>query len=116
MGDTVSFYINPGGVGGNGKIIAIRVQNVATGQWFNYDNGVWDTPTIMITPGPGNLYIAAYVQNQGGQAALTVNINKLGTGVIATKSQNVGNSESFGLEVTTDMPYVAVGISISVNP
>ena len=62
------------------KITAIRIQDVARDLWFSWDkntqypSGYWDNAggggnnapvgqTPMITPGPGNLYIAFYAKN-----------------------------------------------------
>ena len=116
MGDTVSFNINAVAVAGNGKITAIRVQDVATHVWYNWDNGAWSTPVPTITPGAGNLYIAAYTTNNGGPSSLTLTIAQTGYGLLASKTQSIGNGESFGLEFTGDMPYAAIQISIAVTP
>lgn len=43
-------------------ITAIRVQDIAAQQWFNWDDGVWDSAgQPVVTAGAKNLYIAAYV-------------------------------------------------------
>ena len=60
------------------KITAIRIQDLARGIWYSWDNGFWDNAggtgnnapvgqTPLITPGY-NLYIAFYALNQYSHA------------------------------------------------
>ena len=115
MTDTITFSIAAVSVAGNGKINAIRVQDVHTQTWFNWDNGSWTTATPTITPGAGHLYIAVWATNLGGPASFTLNVKK-GTTVLVTKTQTLANAESFGVEVTMDMPFTALSISAAVTP
>lgn len=116
MGGNLLFYINPlSGGDGDGQIIAIRVQDVARDVWFNWDNGVWDTDYIYVTPGAGCLYIAVYVQNQGSPANLTLSILKKGV-IIGQQTYYVNTNEYCCIEITTDMDPALVGIELEVTP
>lgn len=115
MADTITFTIKTLGIR-NGKLTAVRVQDVAQQKWYNYDNGVWDNPNIAITPGAGNLYIAAYVQNIGnGAGQITLIINVSGADLYIRKNETVQPGGSFGAEGTWDMPNNDVSASITVN-
>ncbi|MBA7710068.1 hypothetical protein ES703_118997 [subsurface metagenome] len=99
-----------------GKIVAIRVQDIETGEWFNYDNGVWDkTPKVTVG---SNLYIAAWAINEGDAfGTLTLQIKDDTGAVLATKSPGVGPGVSFGVETgTINMPNRVYDIDCPVDP
>ncbi|TSA55549.1 hypothetical protein D4R42_05395 [bacterium] len=98
-----------------GKIVAIRVQDIARNLWFNYDNGMWDK-TPEVTAG-ANLYIAAYVGNVGDAGNLTLRIIDDTGATLATKTEYVVAGGVFGDETgTKQMPNRSYGISIPVDP
>lgn len=98
----------------NGKISAIRVQNTLTGEWFSWDNGVWDKTPIAVNPSAG-LYIAVYVQNRGTSGNITLIIAVSGDSYYVRKTNNVATNGSFGAEGTWAMPSGQVTASITVN-
>jgi hypothetical protein len=113
MADTINFTVNADA--GNGKITAIRVQDIAKQKWFNWNNGAWDNqPTI--TPGVANLYIAFAYQNQGGDAAFMIAHIFQDDTVAAFGSMTLNNMESGGLEVTLDMPSGGTAIQLVITP
>jgi hypothetical protein len=105
------------------QIIAIRIQDVARDIWYswdknsNYPNGYWDNSggsgnnapvgqTPMITPGPGNLYIAFYAVNKNNYA---VNMSLYiydGNWNIISQKLNIytGAGASADIEYTGPMP------------
>jgi hypothetical protein len=105
-----------------GEITAIRVQDVSTGQWFEWNTPgkIWNiSPTVKV--GTGNLYIAAWARNIGDNdpfapIASTLYIQDDTGVVLAEKSQILWNNEAFGLELTTNMPDRPYGITIIMYP
>ena len=113
--DSVGFSINPL-VFPIGKIVAIRVQDLARNLWFNYDNGVWDK-TPECTPGAGNLYIAAYANNTGGSGTMTMLIRDEFMAILGSKQETVVAGGTIGVESgARNMLSRAYGITIDVMP
>ena len=98
----------------NGKIIAIRVQDIQRQLWFSWDNGVWDNPPSCV-PGAGNLYIAFYAENQGTVGSLTLTLSDA-IRILSQKVTVVNQGMSDGLEWTGDMPVTTYNIVCEVTP
>lgn len=81
-----------------GYISSVRVQDVLTGKWFNYETvGGWDTQPIVLTPW-GGVYIATWITNfSGSTQTLTVSIESEGR-VFIRKTETVENGAGFGVE------------------
>jgi hypothetical protein len=117
------------------EITAIRIQDVARDVWYSWDknstypNGYWDNSggtgnnapvgeTPMITPGPGNLYIAFYSKNLYN---MTVNMALfIYDGNYNTIYQQVNiltaAGASAGIQYTTAMPTGAYTLILQSNP
>ena len=104
--DSVTFTITPVGTA-NGKITAIRVQDIVRGLWFAWDDPprAWDSPPS-VTAGAGTLYVAFYVRNVGNVSDnVTVSLVEVATGtVLETRTFWLGPGDSNGLEWTGNMP------------
>jgi len=104
--DSVTFTITPVGAA-NGKITAIRVQDLVRGLWFNWDDPprAWDSPPSC-TAGVGTLYVAFYATNVGNVSDnITVRLIETLTGVVlAERTFWLGPGDSNGLEWTGNMP------------
>lgn len=113
---TLGFTISPtvGAGAANGKISGIRVQDIAKGKWFNYDEGEWDEEPI-VAPGKDNLYIAFWVVNEGETGNLTLTVEDNG-GVLANKTVECSAGEGLGVEWTGDMPSWSYVITLGVVP
>ena len=121
--DAMLFSINPLAPA-NGKIYAIRVQDIARQIWFNWDRGVgWTRDTtpiteadIYVTVGIDTLYIAAYAVNEGGGGDLTLQM-KADTETIAQKTEYVASGAGLGVETgTIPMPNRTYDVWIGVAP
>jgi hypothetical protein len=130
--DSVGFSISPYAYV-SGKLIAIRVQDVARGIWYSWDGSTrtWDkTPVVYV--GSKTLYIAAAAVNAGNVAGtLTLTITD-DTGKVlgdvttgGSKSQTVqpwngsytSPNDYLGYETgSIDMPNRSYGITVSVIP
>lgn len=111
---TKSFSVNPYAAT-SGKIVAIRVQDIARGKWYNYDNGSWDEQP-MCTPG-NNLYIAFYAQNEGSPGNLTLAIKGNGSLLFYPKTEHVDTGGTVGVESgTIEMPNSPYNIECKVTP
>jgi len=111
---SVGFSISPLALP-SGKIIAIRVQDIARQLWFNYDNGVWDNAP-KVTVG-ANLYIAAWAVNEGENGELRLLIKNDQSMALADKRETVASGVNFGAETgTINMPNRSYGILILVEP
>ena len=111
---SVGFSISPLALP-SGKIIAIRVQDIARQLWFNYDNGVWDNAP-KVTVG-ANLYIAAYATNIGGAGLMQLLIKDDVGSFLATKQETVVAGGTLGVETgTINMPNRSYGVLILVEP
>ena len=115
LSESVTFNINPL-LTADGKITAIRVQDIARNVWFNYDNGVWDQ-LPEVTVGLGNLYIAASVVNIGGTGDLILRIIDDQGNLLLQKGDTVVGGDSMGGETLPQpMPNRQYGIQILVDP
>ncbi len=90
-----------------GQINAIRVQDLSTGKWYNYDNKGWDTEPE-ITPGKEKLYIAFWATNYSSRGTLALSIinNETGETVAARICPTVDPwggdiNKGVGIESTT---------------
>ena len=101
-----------------GKIMAIRVQNLTTLEWFEWNFGQGWTKTPVAEVGTA-IYIAAYVQNVGLQGVLTLEIHR-GVTTIATKQEDVLQQGSMGIETSVDganpILYGTTAFSVVVSP
>ena len=99
----------------DGKLIAIRVQDLKTGEWFNWDDGVWSrAPEVTIG---ANLYIAAYAINEGGYEMMQLLIKDDAGSFLAVTQAPVGPGGSIGVETgTIEMPDRNYGILVLVEP
>lgn len=88
--------------GASTKLTAIRVQDVTTHKWYNWDNGSWDSNgTPKCTPG-GNLYVAAYAVNEGDPGTAGIKVTYIGY-----SQENKGyleTNQGIGIEVVYTMP------------
>lgn len=102
---------------GNGKVYAVKVQDLANPSvWYTWQGGGWDVAP-KITPGGGNLYVAAYFVNQGNAAVnFTINIRQTETNAYYRGSGVVAPGSGNGLEAWFDMPANGTTIEITVNP
>ena len=107
------------------RIMGVRVQDVARQIWFNWDNGVWSTPTPSCVPGAGNLYIAFAAENIGeigGNITLTLEKMELDQygypyyTILAQKTVYVDPDTPVGLEWTGDMPPHPLFITCYSDP
>jgi len=104
-----------------GQINAIRVQDIATGKWFNWDNRGWDTVPI-VTPGAGKLYIAFWATNYSDAGYLTLSVIDDTGAVLATKTVWAepwyGDiNKGVGIEAPNlTMPGRNYGITLKVTP
>ena len=122
--DSVNFSILPIG-GTTGKITAVRVQDIQRDIWFNWDNGIWSTPTPSCAPGAGALYISFGAVNTGavsGNITLTLKKMELGpTGeqyetILAQVTAYAAPGGLVGLEWTGDMPPNPIFITCYAEP
>lgn len=116
--DSYAFGIDPitPPVAPFGKITAIRVQDLETFEFFNWDDGVWDRAPE-VTVGDGMLYIAAWAENIGGDGLLQITIKDDTGAFLEAKSEIVPAGEGLGCETgTIDMPNRRYGILIMVEP
>lgn len=101
----------------SGIISAIRVQDVSTGQWYNWDRPGPFVPTPVCTPGPMNLYIAFWAINQGVAGNITLTIKDDTGATLATKTEYCPyGGAGVGIEVTVDMPARNYAITLTVTP
>ena len=97
-------------------ITAVRVQDVSTGEWYNWNAGSWDK-TPKCHPGAGNLYVAFWAINQGAYFSAFVLEIRDDTGkLLMNKTWGAGYLEGIGIEVTVDMPARNYGIKLTVVP
>jgi hypothetical protein len=100
----------------SGRITAWRVRDIATGIWYNWDNGSWSTPPPICTPGVGMLYVAVWVVALG-DVTLTLRLIEVDTGrVLAEKSGYVLNGSGIDLVWTGDMPMRNYSLTCTVLP
>lgn len=112
--DAIIFSINPLVVP-DSKITAIRVQDLARNEEFNWDNGVWDKAPE-VTVGIGTLYIAFYAVNNGGPGDVTFQM-RAGAQIVAQKTVHVPAGAGDGVESgTISMPDSVYDIWIAVAP
>ncbi len=97
------------------KIVAVRVQDIARGLWFNYDNGVWDkAPEVKVG---ANLYIASYAKNEGGTGLMQLLIRDDAETILGFKQQTVTAGSHIGVETgTKNMPNRSYNIKITSEP
>jgi len=112
----------------SGKILAIRVQDIVRGIWYNWDasTGAWDKTPISVYVGSKTLYIAAAAVNVGNAAgSLTLTITDDTGKTLASKTQTVqpwngsytAPNDYIGVETgSIDMPNRSYGITVSVTP
>jgi hypothetical protein len=111
----------------SGKLIAIRVQDIPRGIWYNWDGSTrtWDKAP-QVTVGSQTLYIAAAAVNAGNVAGpLTLTITDDTGKTLATKTVTVqpwngsytSPNDYIGVETgSIDMPNRSYGITVSVTP
>ncbi len=101
--------------GPSGNVVAIRVQDIARQEWFNYDNGVWGkAPKVTVG---ANLYIAAYALNEGASGLMQLIIKDDAGAFLAVKQENIASGAYIGVETgTIEMPARQYGILITVAP
>jgi hypothetical protein len=100
----------------SGLIYAVRVRNLDTHEWFEWDNGVWGTRTPEVAVGP-NLYIAAYAFNESGAGYLKIRIRDDTGAVLASKTEYVAAGGYIGIETgTINMPNRVYDIDCPVDP
>lgn len=100
----------------DGTLIAIRVQDLETYEWFNWDSRVWDKAPE-VTVGSGRLYIAAYAVNEGGVGIMQLIIKDDAGNFLAVKQETVPAGGDLGVETgTIEMPDRSYGINILVEP
>ncbi len=115
--ETRSFSIAPKLDATFGVVSAIRVQDIIAQKWFNWDRPGPFTPSEpVVTPGSGNLYIAAWAVNQGQEGHIKITMKDDAGATLASKTISVPYSEGVGIEYTGDMPGRSYGITISVTP
>lgn len=114
MGHSVFFSIEVEATVPNGVITAIRVQDLITNEFFNWDNGVWDKKP-KVAAGT-TVYIAAAALNNGDAGYMTMKIIKSGT-VIATKREYVAAGASIGIEssVSGQNPVIDANANMEVR-
>jgi len=102
-----------------GKITAIRVQDIATGIWYNWDNGSWSTLPIC-TPGAGNLYVAFWIVNVGDTYDwIDLYLRKGGPGTgeeLIAKRVWLNPGAGGGVEWTGDMPTSELNLTCETYP
>ncbi len=101
-----------------GVISAIRVQDISTGKWYNWDRPGPFTPTPVCTPGVNNLYIAVWAVNNGVAGNVTIKVTDDTGATLGTKTQNIPfGGSGFGLEMPNlTMPARNYSITIKVTP
>lgn len=99
--DAVTVTVDPAAPT-SGKISAIRIQDIARQMWFEYNNGVWDSPPAVL-PGTENLYIGMAAVNEGADGELTVEIKTAGYSR-GTKTEHVISGNMLGLEANGGLP------------
>lgn len=116
--ETRTFTITPPAAATFGVISAIRVQDIATGEWYNWDAPGPFTPSLpIVTVGSGTLYIAFWVINQGDTGDLTLTIKDDDGNVLETKTVSCARGAGVGLEAPDlDMPNRPYGITVTVTP
>jgi hypothetical protein len=124
--DYTSFSISPYTYV-SGKLIAIRVQDIPRGIWYNWDGSTrtWDNAP-KVTVGSKTLYIAAAAVNAGNVAgSLTLTITDDTGKTLASKTLTVqpwngsytSPNDYIGVETgSIDMPNRSYGITVSVTP
>lgn len=99
-----------------GTLVAIRVQDLETFEWFNWDNRVWDKAPE-VTVGPGKLYIAAYAVNEGDAGLMQAIIKDDAQAILAVEQGIVVTGGDISAETgTIEMPDRNYGILILVEP
>ena len=114
--DAMAFSIAPYAVP-DGKITAIRVQDIARQLYFNWDIGVgWSPSEPEVTVGIDTLYIAFYAINEGGPGDMTFQM-RADLETIAQKTVYVPSGVGDGVESgTIPMPNRTYDIWIAVAP
>jgi hypothetical protein len=124
--DSQSFSISPYTYV-SGRLIAIRVQDVARGIWFNWNGSTrtWDN-SPNVTVGSGTLYIAAAAVNAGNAAGnVTLTITDDAGATLATKTITVqpwngsytSPNDYVGVETgSINMPNRQYGVTVSTTP
>lgn len=114
--------------GVNGKIYAIRVQDIPRDIWYNWDKGGpgtgWTTTGPVgpgpgeggVTPGSNTLYIAAWAVNEGVAGNLTLKITDDTGAVLVTKTLFCNSGGGVGVEWTGNMPTRNYNITLEVTP
>jgi hypothetical protein len=88
------------------NLTAIRVKDVANqgeGVYYNWDNGSWDSKGAPKCKNSGQLYIAAYWVNTGGQGLMIARIIINGS-AIAQNNGTVAAGSGISVEYTGTMP------------
>lgn len=134
MADQVFFTITPFAPATNAIITAIRVQDIARGIWYSWDrttqvpNGSWNNAggggvnapvdqAPQVTPGTGDLYIAANAINMGQPGNLTVTIaDSAGNVLQSTSTSGVATGGNASVVWTGTMPNGNYNIVITGSP
>jgi len=92
----------------NGRVFAIRVQDVNRQLWFN-----WDYPNAWDANGPPScrkgapIYVAVYVENTGADGGIVVSLVNADSGVeLNSKGDWVLQNGTIGLEWNGIMPNI----------
>ena len=107
MADQVDFGLVESGGNINGKIIAVRVQDIDRQIWYNWDVGTWDAPP-KCNPGPNKLYVAVWAENlSDADGNITLQLVNTANGtVLAEKTEFVAVGNGVGIEWTGSMPTI----------
>lgn len=103
---------------GVAQIAAIRVQDIARGKWYNWDNGSWDSSgEPVITPGSSNLYVAFAAFNPfSGTFATTLTIQDASGNIKNQVVVNIPARSYGGIEWTGRMPSSPYGLTLIALP
>src|SRR4030042_847244 len=99
MGHSIFFSIEAEQPLPNGQIIMIQVQDLATSEYFTYQNSSCNnTPKVKAGT---TVYMAAWAVNNGGAGYMTLSLF-VGSTRIATKRGYVAAGDGFGIESSVD--------------
>lgn len=105
----------------NGKITTIRVQDLTTHAWFNWDNGSWDANGSPKVAPNTTLYIAAAAVNNGEAGLMYLSIYWAGGSLIAQNSYTTPAGGTITIEssvhgINPTIGNQSQGIMIGVSP
>ncbi len=101
----------------DGKINAIRAQDVSRHIGFDWDQGIgWNPRPPVVTPEAGALYISAHILNNGEAGNITATIKDDQGKTLSSKTDPVAAGGSMGIESTGPMPNRNYDISVITSP